>query len=285
MNEPRAARDYAEREVQAAYSVLIELGQILHPFADEFVIVGGSVPWLLLDEAAPPHLGSLDVDIGLDPEAMGEGRYATLVETLEKAGYQRDLRELKPFQMLREVPVDEREPIPVVIDLLAPKGKKLKGSRPPKVPGLRVQQIDGCGIAIAHHHSKELSGRMPDGRHNSVEIPVASIAALLVMKGYALIGRDKMKDAYDIYYSIRNYPGGPGKLGEECQELLNDPVAKEGFEHIKRKFYSRDSFGPETVRGFLDEAPPQFTDLDPEQVQTDAYGQVSAFLKSLGILD
>ncbi|MEX2580583.1 MAG: nucleotidyl transferase AbiEii/AbiGii toxin family protein [Verrucomicrobiales bacterium] len=216
---------------------------------------------------------------------MGEGRYATLVETLEKAGYRRDLSELKPFQMLREVPIDDGEPVPVVIDLLAPKGVKLGGSRPPEVPGLRVQQIDGCGVAISHHIRKKLKGKMPDGRNNSVEIPVASIAASLVMKGYALTGRDKMKDAYDIYYSLRNYPGGPAKLGEDCRELLENPVAKKGFDRIRAKFSSRDDFGPETVRRFLEEAPPQYTDLDSEQVQTDAYGQVSAFLKSLGILD
>ena len=29
MNEPDIARDYAERDVKAAYSVLIELGQVL----------------------------------------------------------------------------------------------------------------------------------------------------------------------------------------------------------------------------------------------------------------
>lgn len=178
MKDPIIARDYDEREVKAAFSVLIELGQILRTFSTEFVIVGGSVPWLLLDKGTPPHLGTLDIDIGLDPAAMAEGRYATFVETLEQAGYRRDLPGLKPFQMLREVPLSGGEPIPVIIDLLAPTGQKLKGSRPPRIPGLRVQQIEGCGIAISHHLSKTLKGKMPDGRNKPLRFPLPRLPHL-----------------------------------------------------------------------------------------------------------
>ena len=35
---------------------------------------------------------------------------------------------------------------------------------------------------------------------------MCSIPALLAMKGHALAGRYKQKDAYDIYYCVRNYP-------------------------------------------------------------------------------
>ena len=48
---------------------------------------------------------------------------------------------------------------------------------------------------------------MPGGGRNRVYIAVA-IPALLAMKGYAIAQRLKHKDAYDIYYSIRNYPDG-----------------------------------------------------------------------------
>jgi hypothetical protein len=283
IHDPLIASDYADREVKAAFSVLIELGQLLKPFADGFVIVGGSVPWLLLDHGRPPHLGTLDIDIGLDPDALDEGKYATLVETLEKAGYRRDAEGLKDFQLLRTVTIDDGDPIDVVVDLLAPKGRKIRGSKPQLVHGLRVQQVDGCGVAIKNSVSRQIQGTMPDGRNNTVELPITTIAALLVMKGFALSGRDKMKDAYDIYYSVRNYPGGPAQLGKDCKALLKDEVAREGLRLLASKFQHRDDFGPQTVRRFLEDAPPEFTDLDPEQVQTDAFGQVDAFLKALAI--
>lgn len=59
------------------------------------------MPWLLLPDADPGHVGTLDVDLDLDPDALSEGAYATLVEALVKAGYERDLPELKPFQLRR----------------------------------------------------------------------------------------------------------------------------------------------------------------------------------------
>ncbi len=284
IREPINAGDYQDRDIKAAFVALIELGQILKPFAKSYVIVGGSVPWLLLDHGKPPHLGTLDIDIGLNPEDLDDGQYATLVETLERAGYRRDLEDLKPFQLRKLVDThDGGDPVPVIVDLLAPKGVKLKGNKPQLVQGLRVQQVDGCGVALRNHTNKEIKGNMPDGRPNTVELPVASIPALLVMKGYALSGRDKMKDAYDIYYSVRNYPGGPAKLAEDCKPLLTDPIAAEGFHLLASKFREREDFGPATVRKFLEEASPEFTDMEPEQIQTDTFGQVDKFLQALGI--
>jgi len=282
--EPVNASDYQDRDIKAVFVALIGLGQILKPFADSYVIVGGSVPWLLLDHGKPPHLGTLDIDIGLNPETLDDGQYATLVKTLERAGYDRDIEGLKPFQLLKLVDIhDGGDPVPVIVDLLAPKGVKLKGSKPQLVEGLRVQQVDGCGVALRNHTNKEIKGNMPDGRPNTVELPIASIPALLVMKGYALCGRDKMKDAYDIYYSVRNYPGGAAKLGDDCKPLLEDPIAVEGFRLLASKFTGREDFGPATVRKFLEEAAPEFTDMEPEQIQTDAFGQVDAFLRVLRI--
>ncbi len=282
--EPVNASDYQDRDIKAVFVALIGLGQILKPFADSYVIVGGSVPWLPLDHGKPPHLGTLDIDIGLNPETLDDGQYATLVKTLERAGYDRDIEGLKPFQLLKLVDIhDGGAPVPVIVDLLAPKGVKLKGSKPQLVEGLRVQQVDGCGVALRNHTNKEIKGNMPDGRPNTVELPIASIPALLVMKGYALCGRDKMKDAYDIYYSVRNYPGGAAKLGDDCKPLLEDPIAVEGFRLLASKFTGREDFGPATVRKFLEEAAPEFTDMEPEQIQTDAFGQVDAFLRVLRI--
>jgi len=277
---PDKAVDYQERDVRAVYSVLIELGQVLGVYREKFVIVGGAVPWLLLPAARPKHIGTLDIDLNLNPEALSEGEYATLVEALEQKGYERDKEGLKPFQLRRWVTVDKADPIPVLIDLLMPRGSKTDKRREKLVEGLRVQPVDGGELALAYNVSTTLDDKMPDGRQNQVEVLVASIPALLVMKGYALVGRDKMKDAYDIYFSVRNYKGGPKGLADDCRKLLGDPKALEGYQHIADKFRHRDDFGPKTVRMFLEESD-SLGEMTPEQVQTDAFGQVSAFLKRL----
>jgi len=166
---------------------------------------------------------------------------------------------------------------------LMPKGAKTQKHRPKLVEGLRVQEADGGAIALRSNLKMMIVGTMPDGRKNQVEMLVASIPALLVMKGYALVQRDKKKDAYDIYFCVRNYEDGIDALAAECRRLLEDQVAREGFENIAGKFGAVDAFGPQTVRMFL-EGSGAIGEMTPDQVQEDAFQQVQAFLKALGPL-
>ena len=98
----------------------------------------------------------------------------------------------------------------------------------------------------------EIEGRMPgQSGTNRVKIAVASIPALLGMKGHALVGRFKRKDAYDIYYCVRNYPGGPEALAEACRPLLDRASARQGYEKIASKFREVNDYGPTCVREFV----------------------------------
>ena len=56
-------RNYAEEIVEAARSVLLELGRLLGEYMDEIVVVGGWVPELLLPQDQARHVGSIDVDL------------------------------------------------------------------------------------------------------------------------------------------------------------------------------------------------------------------------------
>ncbi|MBE7157282.1 MAG: hypothetical protein INR62_02380 [Rhodospirillales bacterium] len=282
MKEPNLAGDYDERGVRAMQSVLVELGQILGVWRGKFVVVGGAVPWLLLGHARPAHVGTLDIDLGLDPEALGEGEYANLVEALEQKDYERNRTDLRPFQLRRWVKVDEGGPVSVLVDLLMPRGARGDRNAKKLVEGLRVQGADGAEVALAHRVMQRLEGLMPDGRLNEVELPVAVLPALLVMKGYALTGREKKKDPYDVYFSARNYDGGPEALATECAKLLDDPVAREGYERLARKFRFEGDYGPRTVRIFLEESN-ALGEMTPAQVQTDAFQQVSTLLRAMDL--
>ena len=125
---------------------------------------------------------------------------------------------------------------------------------------------------------------MPGGTINRVMIAVASIPALLAMKGFALEKRreKKRKDAYDVYYCVRNFPGGPDALAEACRPLLKDEEAVAGYEHVNSKFESRESLGPSFVRGFV-EGSDVLQERTPDQWQQDAFGQVDAWLRALGL--
>ena len=85
--DPQHASDYDDRTTVAVKSVLVEIGQILGSYRGRFAVIGGAVPWLLLNQSDMPHIGTLDVDLTLDAEALGDGEYAQLVESLLRQGY------------------------------------------------------------------------------------------------------------------------------------------------------------------------------------------------------
>ena len=282
VTEPQSAADYGDRTTVAVKSVLIEIGQILGSFKGKFAVVGGAVPWLLLTETTMPHSGTVDVDLSLDPSALDEGKYVRLVEALQAHGYhQRD--NLRRFQLARTVPAKDGGPdIDVVVDFLMPRDAKIAKNRPPLLKQFAVQRADGAELALRFNQMVAVDGDMPGGGRNCVPIAVASIPALLAMKGYAIANRLKRKDAYDIYYSVRNFPDGIDALVEATRPLLDVQSARRGYCLISEKFRDVDDFGPTNVRKFVEDSP-LLGGRTANQWQQDAFGQVDAWLRGLGL--
>jgi hypothetical protein len=162
-----------------------------------------------------------------------------------------------------------------------PREVEIVKNTPPLVADFAAQKADGADLATHFYQFVAIDGSMPDGGPNRVEIAVCSIPALLAMKGYALVGRAKQKDAYDIYYSIRNFEGGPEALAAACKPLLEHESALRGYQFIAEKFDSAEAYGPDRVRRFVSADPAD--GRTPEQWQQDAFGQVDAWLRALGL--
>ena len=109
---------------------------------------------------------------------------------------------------------------------------------------------------------------MPDGGENRVRIAVASIPALLGMKGYAIAKRNKRKDAYDLV--------------DATMPLLDVESAREGYCLISDKFRNVGDFGPMKVREFV-EGSAALGGRTADQWQQDAFGQVDTWLTGLGL--
>ena len=280
--EPQNAADYDDRTTAAVRSVLLEIGQILGSFHGKFAVIGGAVPWLLLEGAEMPHVGTGDVDLSLNAEALGDGEYARLVESLQKHGYHQ--REgLRRFQLVRTVSARDGGPdIDVVVDFLMPREAEIVRNTTPLVSDFAVQRADGADLALRFHEVIQIEGTMPDGGGNRVRIVVASIPALLAMKGHAVRNRLKHKDAYDIYYCVRNFPGGLERLVAATSPLLDVSTAKNGYLGISEKFRHVDDFGPTSVRRFV-ETSELLGERTADQWQQDAFGQVQAWLTALGL--
>jgi hypothetical protein len=144
-----------------------------------------------------------------------------------------------------------------------------------------VQEIKEGRVALEHYQLITVQGIDSRGRPNNVQLQITTLPGLLVLKGDALHSRDKDKDAYDLYYTIRNYPGGIVNLAQDCQPLLHE--FKSSFEHIAQRWKSFEDYGPITVRQFLN-GYPDMGDLRGEALQRDAFEQVRAWLDVLRIV-
>ncbi|MFO7773838.1 MAG: hypothetical protein R6V59_07915 [Dehalococcoidia bacterium] len=271
--------DYRETEVQACSFVLLEIMTALGAFRDNVVVVGGNVPSLLIPSTKEKHPGTLDIDLALDFGHISDGTYRTIVETLRARGYYQKEQE-QPFIFYRDIEDRSGSKITVEINLLAGEyGGTGKGHRHQKVQDARARKARGCDLVFGSAVRVNLAGTLPSGARNEVIVKVSSIGPFLVMKGMALWGRMKEKDAYDIYYCCRNYPGGLTALVKAVRPLVRNKLAREGLGKIRTKFATVDGIGPSWVTDFL-----EITDEEERaRVQREAFELVNTLLEKLGV--
>jgi hypothetical protein len=270
-------RDYSAAQVEAARSVLLELLRLLGEYRDDVVVVGGWVPQLILPPGPIQHVGSIEVDLALNHRNLRETGYATIQALFSRRGYQQDPRQ--PFIFHRTV-VLNGNPIKVEVDFLA---GEYEGTGPKhrtqSVPEGRARKARGCDLAFDLYVDTEIEGNLPEGGRDHACVRVSSVVAFLVMKGMALHERLKEKDAWDIYFTLTNYPGGLDALAQEIKPHLKHGLVQEGLRKIGGKFASPEHMGPKSVLDFED-----IQDREDRAIRArDAHERVHYLLSALGV--
>jgi len=243
---------YAPPEVQACLSILVEIMTILGEFRENIVIVGGNVPPLLIQSAEVKHPGTMDIDLALDKRHIGNDTYKTIVETLKARGYYQKEGE-QPFIFYRDITTETGKVIPVEIDLLASEyGGTGSHHCHQTIQDAQARKARGCDLVFSNPVEVPVKGKLPNGAIHEVMVKIPSIGAFLAMKGTALWGRTKEKDAYDIYYCCRYYPGGMAALVGDMRPLTSNRLAREGLGEIMARFRDIDAIGPVGVANFLE---------------------------------
>lgn len=270
-------RDYSADQVEAARSVLLELVRLLGEYRDDIVVVGGWVPQLLLPQHPKRHVGSIDVDLALNHRNLQEAGYASIQRKLRDRGYESDPRQ--PFIFHRTVMVKGR-PIRVEVDFLAGEyeGTSAKHRTQPLQDG-RARKARGCDLAFELFVETDLEGQLPEGGKDQARVRVSSVVAFLVMKGMALHDRLKEKDAWDIYFTLSNYPGGVDALIHEIRPHLGHGLVQEGLRKIADKFATPEHVGPKFVADFED----PLNEEDRAILIRDAFERVDYLARALGI--
>jgi hypothetical protein len=165
----------------------------------------------------------------------------------------------------------------VEVEFLAPKEVKLKKNRPKRLKDFRVLQADGCGVAFHAPVEMPLPGVNIRGDKNTVRLRLASLADFLVMKAFAIGGRDKPKDAYDFCYCLDHSPGGIAPLAADWKARLGEADIKQAVEILREKFDDTASFGPQQVVAFYHSPQSEERDMQARR----AYELVREFLKQI----
>ncbi|MCK6479108.1 MAG: nucleotidyl transferase AbiEii/AbiGii toxin family protein [Planctomycetes bacterium] len=244
--EPRTKDDYGDRATEAAHRVLVDLGQVLGTyFLDGIVVVGGMVPDLLVKDPGERHIPSLDVDLALDPDKLTDGKYAEMVKALLDT--KRYALTEHAFKLRTVVDLgDGGPPIPVDVDFLKPPGRWPRDASK-TVPGFRPLDAEACRAAFLAPQTVDVKGLNTTGAENTVHVSVTSLEGFFILKAYALGGRDKPKDAYDLCYCIEESPDAAGAVARAWRSKMGDPLVAESLRILREKFETVRSFGPQQV--------------------------------------
>lgn len=266
--------DYDEASVRSCFSVLLELMTILGEYRHHLVLVGGWVAKLTLEGVEEKHIGTTDIDIAVDFQNIQDTAYETIIKLLEGRGYRQDGSQ--PYKFFRKLG-DGTE---IEVDFLAGEyGGTGRSRRHQMAQDLRARKARGIDLVFDDCVELTVRGELPNGAKNETTLKVAGVASFLAMKGMAIWSRYDEKDAYDICYTVRNYPGGLNELVKAVASHLKNQLILEGLQKIRAKFKEIEGFGPAAYADFL--LP---SDSDERQLlMRDAFERVNALLIELGI--
>lgn len=274
-DKPSTARGYTPDHVARVKATCLYLATKLGDLAADMVVVGGLVPSLLIDqeklpEDMAPHVGTLDLDLGLSFALLGQHRYQEVASRLRQAGFLPD--ETSDGKLTRQR-WRISEPM-VTVDFLvepSPSSPARPGSLLSLAPDWAAIMTPGLHLAFRNQQSIRLAGRTIAGEAAERYIPVCGAGAFVVLKALAFHVRGENKDAYDLFYVLRNYGGGVADVAAQVRPLLVDPITAEAMGCLRSDFQSLGSIGPSRAAEFLYGRP------DPE-TQADVVGFVRQLL-------
>ncbi len=282
-DKPSFASEYSREQAELVRQTCLYVATKLGDLIDELVVVGGLVPSLLIPEESVPrgediHVGTMDLDLGLSLALLDAERYEELTTRLRRARLEPDVNEVGNPTFQRWKIKASGHP-KVTVDFIIPpsldenKGGKIrhieKDSAAVITPGLRLAFIDRQRLS--------LRGMTILGEKASREIWVCGPGVFVVLKALAFGMRGENKDAYDLYYMIRNYGAGIDDVLRHLKHIIHEQETQDALQILRRDFSEPDGMGPRRVAEFLYRTP-------NEELEADAAGFVRVFLRQCDII-
>jgi hypothetical protein len=273
--KPSRAADYNKEQLQLVKATCLYVATVLGGYMEHAVIVGGLVPSILIDQknlpdGADTHVGTMDLDLGLTLAIFDEEKYQAITERLRAAKFSPDVNEQGNLTRQRWKIEKTGK---VTVDFLVPpmsdddQGGQIKDIEKDFAavitPGLELAFKDKIKIT--------LDDNTIFGENAKRDVYVCGPGAFVILKALAFRKRGENKDAYDLYYHIRNYGRGVEDIVVALKPLSNEKETKEALQILREDFTGIDSVGALRVARFL-------TGSSDETIQADVAGFIHALL-------
>lgn len=277
-DKPQSYDGYEVHQTAHCKRLLASLFRAIGPWKDSLTVIGGLVPTLLFSDS--DHVGTQDVDLVLDPQALSSvDAYKNLETNLKTLGLKRNINEYGEAQHFRWKREKPGEP-PAIVEFLCPDqgnpGKviSLKESRQ---KGLSALGIPGAHLVFKDYEIIKITADLLDERGKAtVEVRVASIVSFIVLKALAYEQRMEHKDAYDLIFTLINHPDGPqgvGKLfAQKCISQPEEPLYQKSLAILAERFLSEP-----TIEGIEKDGPISYaTFVAPDDLSEQAVERQNA---------
>lgn len=262
------------RQAEASRAVLLEILHVLGSYRDRLVLIGGWVPEILYPNMG--HVGSLDVDLAVDGQRIDQDAYDLIRVRLAKAGYVQDGPHAGRFLRTMSTPGN----VTVRVDLVTGAATGGDDAAAAQVQDLLLPRLRGVELACSGAVEVTISGKTPDGAQNELTARVVDVPTFLCLKAFALDERAKRKDAYDIWFCLRHFKGGPSLPARRCRPLLAEAIGRRDLQILRQKFRSISHVGPQWAADVASEV-----GEDRERTARDAFERAEALFRAIADVD
>ena len=223
---------------------------------ERIYLVGGLAPRYLvgtLPVGVAAHVGTADVDlvIGLAVEIEPPDTYYTLSTNLDRAKF---IQSEPSFRWIRDV-----DGVSVVIELLGESadeepGRTFRPRGQRTGSNLSLLNIPGANLAARDYVEVTVEReRLDGGGLSAVQVRVANVLPYTVLKIRAFQDRHQNKDAYDLVFTLLNYPGGPAAAGAVAASspIADDVLVLDAISLLEERFAAPNLDAPVAYSEFI----------------------------------
>lgn len=270
------ASEYSPHDLlRVKQTCLYVFSQLPAQLLDKLTVVGGLVPSLVIKPAPTPedrHLGTADLDVGLTLGLQGSRHYDELTLLLGTLGFTPERSEGGGATGVRwRLGMGAGE---VLMDILPVVPQEAASPSTVAIPGTELSAR--TRFAFLDRERVHLAGECIVGEHREVSLWVCGPGAYIVIKALTFAQRNLNKDAYDLFYVLRNYGAGVQDVFRHLAPLLRAPEARQALDVLRMDFADPNGAGACAVSLFLFGRP-------DDDLQADVAGFTCSLLDCFGM--